>query len=240
MNRRRNLRETHRTREVVKNVYDIIKTKFSATAVLVLIIAIAIACAPAGQPAQDKDPNATPEPTATPEIEYLIDSSGHRFPVEVVPEREGPVILHSSLEHNALGYQATKEANQRSGRSIDPEPRPTVIIYVDSAARVQEIEKYLKKASITVISKTTEPSVSWPGALITNIPITKLLDLADQPGVLRIERILEGIPQSSNLQDRLPSQNEIHGVPIWHAAGIDGPRVKVGVIDLASKASPQP
>ena len=174
----------------MKTVYDTIKAKFSATAVLVLIVAMAIACAPAGQPAQDTNGEATPEPTATPEIKYLVDSSGHRFAVEVVPEREGPIILHSSLERNALEYQATKDANQRSGKSIDPEPRPEVIIYVDSAARVQEIEQYLKRASITVISKTTEPSVSWPGALIANIPITKLLDLADQPGVLRIERIL--------------------------------------------------
>ena len=173
-----------------KTVYDTIKAKFSATAVLVLIVAMVIACAPAGQPAQDTNGEATPEPTATPEIKYLVDSSGHRFAVEVVPEREGPIILHSSLERNALEYQATKDANQRSGKSIDPEPRPEVIIYVDSAARVQEIEQYLKRASITVISKTTEPSVSWPGALIANIPITKLLDLADQPGVLRIERIL--------------------------------------------------
>ena len=213
-------------------VYDIIKAKLTATAVLVLIVTMAIACAPAGQPAQDKDPNATPEPTATPEIKYLVDSSGHRFPVEVRPEREGPIILEQSLEHNALEYQATKDANQRSSRSIDPEPRPEVIIYVDSAARVQEIEQYLKRASITVISKTTEPSVSWPGALIANIPITKLIDLANQPGVLRIEEIPRGMPQSSNLQDRLPRSDEIHGVPIWHAAGIDGSGVKVGVIDL--------
>ena len=106
-----------------------------------------------------------------------------------------------------------------------------MIIYVDSAARVQEIEQYLKQASITVISKTTEPSVSWPGALIANIPITKLLDLADQPGVLRIEGILEGMPASNNFQDRLPNPNEIHGVPNGHAAGIDGSGVKVGVID---------
>ena len=112
----------------MKTVYDIIKAKFSATAVIVLIIAIAIACGPAGQPAQDTNGEATPEPTATPEIKYLVDSSGHRFAVEVVPEREGPIILHSSLERNALEYQATKDANQRSGKSIDPEPRPKVII----------------------------------------------------------------------------------------------------------------
>ena len=184
----------------MRNVHEILKPKFTAAAVLVLIVAMAISCATAGQPTQDKDPNATPEPTATPEIEYLVDSSGHRFAVEVHPEREGPIILEQSLESYALNHQATKEANQRSGKSIDPEPRPEVIIYVDSAARVEEIEQYLKQASITVISKTTEPSVSWPGALIANIPITKLLDLADQPGVLRIERILEGMPQSGNPQ----------------------------------------
>ena len=152
-------------------VHDILTAKLTATAVLVLIIAIAIACAPAGQPAQDTDPNATPEPTATPKIKYLVDSSGHRFAVEVVPEREGPIILQQSLERNALEYQATKDTNLRGGRSIDPEPRPTVLIYVDSAAR-----------------------------LVANIPITKLLDLADQPGVLRIEEILEGMPESSNPQ----------------------------------------
>ena len=184
----------------MRNVHEILKPKFTATTVLVLIVAMAIACAPASQPAQNKDPNATPEPTATPEIEYLVDSSGHRFAVEVVPEREGPIILEQSLESYALNHQATKEANQRSGRSIDPEPKQTVIIYVDSAARVEEIEKYLKRASITVIIKSTEPSVSWPGALRADIPITTLLDLADQPGVLRIERVPEGIPQSGNPQ----------------------------------------
>ena len=55
-----NLRETHRAREIMKTVYEILKPKFTATAVLVLIVAMAIACAPAGQPAQD-DPKATPE-----------------------------------------------------------------------------------------------------------------------------------------------------------------------------------
>ena len=219
----------------MKTVYDIIKAKLTATAIIVLIIAIAIACAPAGQPAQDKDPNATPEPTATPEIEYLVDSSGHRFAVEVHPEREGPIILEQSLESYALNHQATKEANQHSGRSIDPEPRPKVVIFVDSAARVKEIEQYLKQASITVISKSTEPTASWPAGLIANIPITKLLDLADQPGVLRVEEIRKGTPESNNFQDRLPSSKEIHGVPIWHAAGIDGSGVKVGVIDLGFK-----
>ena len=79
-------------------VYDIIKPKFTATTILVLIIAIAIACAPAAQPAQDTNGKATPEPTATPEIEYLVDSSGNRFAAEVHPEREGPVILHRSLD----------------------------------------------------------------------------------------------------------------------------------------------
>ena len=216
----------------MKTVYDIIKTKFSATAVLVLIIAIAIACAPAGQPAQDTNGKATPEPTTTPEIEYLTDSSGRRFTSEVDPEQEGPVILHRSLEHNALEYKATKEANQRSGKSIDPEPKPKVLIYVNSAARVEEIEKYLKKASINVISKSTEPTVSWPAGLVANVPLTKLIDLANQPGVLRIEEIPRGMPQSRNLQNRLTNAREIHGVPIWHAAGIDGSRVKVGVIDL--------
>ena len=222
----------------MKTVYEILKPKFTATAVLVLIVAMAIACAPAGQPAQD-DPNATPEPTATPEIEYLVDSSGNRLAVEVVPEREGPIILEQSLESYALNYQATKEANQRSGRSIDPEPRPKVLIYVDSAARVEEIEKYLKRASINVISKSTEPTVFWPAGLVANIPITKLLDLADQPGVLRIEETPEGMPQSNNFQDRLPSPNGIHGVPIWHAAGIDGSGVQQGrkrVSDHAEKS----
>ena len=177
----------------MKTVYEILKPKFTATAVLVLIVAMAIACAPAGQPAQDV-PKATPEPTATPEVEYLVDSSGNRLAVEVVPEREGPIILEQSLESYALNYQATKEANQRSGRSIDPEPKPKVLIYVDSAARVEEIEKYLKRASINVISKSTEPTVFWPAGLVANIPITKLLDLADQPGVLRIEETPEGMP----------------------------------------------
>ena len=215
----------------MKTVYEILKAKLTATAVLVLIIAIAIACAPASQPAQDTNGEATPEPTTTPEIKYLVDSSGHRFAVEVHPEREGPIILHSSLEHNALEYQATKEANQRSGKSFDPEPRPKVLIYVDSAATVQEIEKYLKRASINVISKSTEPTVSWPAGLVASVPLTKLIDLANQPGVLRIEEIPEGTPESSNLQNRLPNPRKIHGVPIWHAAGIDGSGVKVGVID---------
>ena len=181
-------------------VDDIIKPKFTAATVIILIVAMAIACTPAAQPAQDTDTTATPEPTATPEIKYLVDSSGHRFAVEVVPEREDPIILEQSLESYALNYQATKEANQRSGRSIDPEPRPKVLIYVDSAATVEEIEKYLKNASINVISKSTEPTVSWPAGLVARVPITELLDLANQPGVLRIEEIPEGTPESGNPQ----------------------------------------
>ena len=184
----------------MRTVHDILIPKLTTAAVIVLIVAIAITCAPASQPTQDTDPNATPEPTATPEIEYLTDSSGRTFASEAVTKREGPIILEQSLESYALNYQTTKEANQRSGGSIDPEPKRTVFIFVDSAARVEEIEKYLKSASINVIVKSTEPGVSWPGTLVANIPMTKLLDLANQPGVLRIQGVLEGMSQSGNPQ----------------------------------------
>ena len=207
----------------MKTVYEILKPKFTATASLALIIAITMACTPTGQ--------ATPEPTATPEIEYLVDSSGRRFAAEVVPEKEGPIILEQSLESRALRYQATRNANERSGRSIDPEPKRKVVIYVDSTARLEEIERYLERAAIKVISKSTTPSESSAPGLVAIVPITVLLDLANQPGVLRVKGVLLSMPQSGNLQNEQPNPNEIHGIPVWHAAGIDGSGVKVAIID---------
>ena len=226
-----NLRETHRARETIKTVYEILKPKFTGTAILVLIIAITMACTPTGQPTQDTNSQATPEPTATPEIEYLVDSSGRRFAAEVVPEKVGPIILEQSLESRALRYQATRNANERSGRSIDPEPKRKVVIYVDSTARLEEIDRYLERAAIKVISKSTTPAESSAPGLVAIVPITVLLDLANQPGVLRVKGVLLSMPQSGNLQNEQPNPNEIHGIPVWHAAGIDGSGVKVAIID---------
>ena len=87
----------------MKTVYEILKPKFAAATVLVLIVAIAIACAPAAQPAQDTNPTITPEPTATPEIEYLTDSSGRTFASEVVQKKEGP--HHSGTKPRKLCAQ---------------------------------------------------------------------------------------------------------------------------------------
>ena len=91
---------------------------------------------------------------------------------------------------------------------IHPEPKQRLVIYVDSAARVEEVEQYLNQASNEVISKTTTPTISWPAALVATGPITTLLDLANQPGVLRIAGVLRSMPQSGNPpQDTKPPRS---------------------------------
>ena len=221
--------------------------------ILIAISAIAIACAPAapsnqGGESENAPAPATPGPTPTPKIGDPVPSSPGTPPAIYLPNPEGtlvphefidppltPPVLNSYLKKKIEKREATQEARRSTGDQAHVENEIIwIIISVDSDKRVDEVVKYLEKKSLPIVGTGKNRSFIHP-SVIAIVRISMLREISELEGVLRIEKVEDSAPSSSNqrTQPKPSAQSlvEKHGVDTWHTANIQGQTIEVGVID---------
>ena len=78
-----------------------------------------------------------------------------------------------------------------------------------------------------------EPRVVGEEAIEAYVPLSLLPQLAELPGVFRIETVLP--PQPAQAGNPVSEAIAVHGAGLWHDAGVRGEGVKIGIIDLDFK-----
>ena len=226
-------------------------TLLTAAVILIAISAIAIACAPAApsnQSGESENATTTPEPTATlkpgeptptPKIGDPVPSSPGTPPAIYLPNPEGtlvpheainppltPRILTSHLRQQIEKREATQQARRSAGDQAHVENEIIwIIISVDSDKRVDEVVKYLEKKSLPIVGK--EPAYRpYHPRIIAIVRISMIREISELEGVLRIEKVEDSAPGSSNQRTQpkpsaqsLEEQNEVHP---RHTIGITG------------------
>ena len=222
-------------------------TQLTAVAWLIIAcwLALAGACGPAAPAAQTA--TSTDEtlntPTPTPDSGLADDglpAVPPPLPTLTRLEREYPH-LEGTLRDQIEQYEATQEAfgasgaSGNSGRSTPPETT-SVIIYVDTPERVDDLENFLQEnaAAQILCTKGSDESVI-KGVCGAVVPVSLLRNLAEQTGVLKVEKQRVARP-ASNLLSPASQQTlaKSHGVSAWRLAGATGAGVKnVAVSSIA-------
>ena len=211
------------------------------TAAAGLIIAcwlvVAGACGPAAPAAQTA--TSTDEtlntPTPTPDSGLAADglpAVPPPLPTLTRLEREYPHV-EGDLRGQIEQYEATQAASGVSGASgssgQSPPPETTsVIIYVDTPERVDDLENFLQEnaAAQILCTKGSDESVI-KGICGAVVPVSLLRNLAEQTGVLKVEKQRESEPASNLLPPASPQTlAKAHGVAAWRLAGATGAGVK--------------
>ena len=218
---------------------------------VVMIAVSAIACTPASQGTQSSESdNATtttrstptlkpgePVPTlaSTPPAIYLPNPEGTLVPHEAINPPLTPPVLNSYLKKKIEKREATQEARRSTGDQAHVENEIIwIIISVDSDKRVDEVVKYLEKKSLPIVGTGKNRSFIHP-SVIAIVRISMIREISEMEGVLRIEKVEDSTPGSSNqrTQPKPSAQSlvEKHGVDTWHTANIQGQTIEVGVIE---------
>ena len=224
-------------------------TLLTAAVILIAISAIAIACAPSApnnQGGESENATATPGPTpeigdpvptlaGTPAMIYLHNPEGTLTPhIAPPPKPLTPPVLPSHLQKQIERREATQEAQRSAGEREETGEAIWITINLDSDDRIDEVAKYLEKKSITIVGKDPRSPIT-PPTIIAIVRISKIREISELEGVVRIKTIPNSAPGSSNqrTQPKPSGQSlaEQHGIDTWHAAGIEGQTIEVGVID---------
>ena len=218
-------------------------TIMAAAMALIALVIVALACgpsAPAGQDEPAPEPTATAEPTAAPTDESSdANDSLPPPPTRTQLERQYPN-LDGNLIQKIEQHEAASGAGGASGSSDQPTPTPELIdliIFLDTADRTDEIQNFLEDNNVSRINCVKGRSDSLvKGSCGATVPVSLLRSLAEQSGVLRIEKALPTWP-ASNLPSPSSQQTpaDAHGAIAWRLAGADGAGVKVGIIDYGFK-----
>ncbi len=213
-------------------------TKGMRSAVLVTaLLAVAgvmavLACGPAastqqavgvGSVAAKEEPTETPTPTATlhPDCVTLPLPDGRRVTSCPPP---GPENVESNLRRYYNYAMATKAAN--AGRRSVVEPvYIDVLVYTDSVAAMRSVAEFLESARdvgvVTVYPKPTRYGAAGVTAWHVNIELVP--QIAAMEGVLRVDKVQEGVPRSSQWQlSPNPAVLKRIAMDDWHAAGVTG------------------
>lgn len=221
------------------------------TAAVGLIIAcwlvLAGACGPAAPAAQTA--TSTDEtlntPTPTPDSGLADDglpAVPPPLPTLTRLDREYPH-LEGTIRDQIEQYEATQaasgasRASRSSGQSTPPETT-SVIIYVDTPERVDDLENFLQEnaAAQILCTKGSDESVI-KGVCGAVVPVPLLRNLAEQTGVLKVEKQRVARPASNLLSPASPQTlAKAHGVAAWRLAGATGAGVKNVVVSSIALA----
>ena len=110
-------------------------------------------------------------------------------------------------------------------------------LFTDTAERVDTVKAFLEDngaREVNCYKGSSEDVIK--GECSATAPVSLLRSLAEQPGVLRINKEYVLQP-ASNLQSPSSQQTpaDAHGATTWRLAGADGTGVKVGIIDYGFK-----
>ena len=210
---------------------------------LTAVALVALACGPSAPSGQD-DP--TPEPTAVAEPTAALtdessDDNDFPPPTPTLTQLERQYTnLTGNLIQKIEDHEAASGAGGASGSSDQPTPTPELIplvIYTDTADRVDDLKSFLENnatSDIQCAKGSNENLVK--GSCGAVVPVSLLRSLADQPGVLRIDK-MRTLKPASNLPSPSSQQTpaDAHGAAAWRLAGANGSGVKVGIIDYGFK-----
>ena len=135
-------------------------------------------------------------------------------------------------------YRDKWAARKAEGRG-DPETgedikRVSFVMYTTSADSAREVAAWLEERGVTTSNYPDDdsPTEGQLGGLVAEKEIVNFLDdLTEIDTVLVIHYMSPGGPQGRReVPKRLPVQT-LHGIEAWHAAGIKGTGVDIGVID---------
>ncbi len=115
-----------------------------------------------------------------------------------------------------------EQLGQRSAQALAYEAPiyqgTSVAVTVRLSGNASAVAAFLEQGGATVANLGTDYIEAY-------VPVTLLVALEGQPGVLRVETIIP-------LQPNVTSQGAaVHGSPNWNAGGFTGTGVKVGIID---------
>ena len=198
------------------------------TVSLIAVALVALACgpsAPAGQDDPTPEPTANTEPTAAPTDESS-DDNDFPPPTPTLTQLERQYTnLDGNLIQEIEKHEATSGVRGASGSSDRPTPELVpVIIFTDTAERVDDLKSFLEDngASQILCDKGSSEDVI-KGGCAAHVPVSLLRSLAEQPGVLRIDKEYVQQP-ASNLQSPSSQQTpaDAHGATAWRLAGADG------------------
>ena len=185
---------------------------------------VALACGPAAPGGQD---GSTPDdPTPTPTETGGLPDEPPPTPTLTPLEQQYPH-LDGNLTDKIAEYEAASGASGASGSSDQPTPTPELIlvnIFTDTSARADTVKDFLEDngaKEINCYKGSSEDVIK--GECSAYVPVSLLRSLADQPGVLRIDKIRPSWP-ASNLMAPSSQQTpaDAHGVTSWRLAGADG------------------
>ena len=166
-------------------------------------------------------------PTPVPPAEQP-DGSG----IENLPPIEGKLNppkypnMDSNLNHIAQQLETEQFTTQAAAASapIHQEQSVAVTLYI--------IEGYADAIATYLSDNGGDPRNIGIDYIEAYIPVSLLPDASQQEGVVSIRAIVPPKPA----QGVIVSEGvEAHGVPAWHAAGLKGQGIKIGVIDVGFK-----
>ena len=117
---------------------------------------------------------------------------------------------------DAAGRSAAGRAPMSRGASV------AVTFRIDDASTIEAMKRFLKETG-------ADPRNVGEDYVEAYVPVALLVEASQQPGVRRVQAIVPPRPK------RGPVVSEgvaVHGADRWHAVGITGKGIKVGVIDV--------
>ncbi len=143
----------------------------------------------------------------------------------VVPEKTQLTYpkLGSELDQLATSGQAIEGPNRQSAGGGLVSLGGSVAVTIHLSGHVNEVVAFMN-------NNGGDPRNVGEDYIEAYVPITLLGSLSEQPGVLRVRKIIP--PQPTQLaQQILGNGPEVHGSMPWNEAGYGGRGIKVGIID---------
>ena len=130
----------------------------------------------------------------------------------------------SAAEESAAAQAAAQDAASRMAARRAPMrqgPSVAVTLRIEDASKIEAIARFLE-------DNGGDPRNLGEDYIEAYVPVRLLVAASKQPGVLRVQAIIPPQPKRGPIVSQGVAA---HGADLWHALGVTGKGVKVGVID---------
>ena len=142
--------------------------------------------------------------------EQALDSASKRR------SAAGESAAAQAAAQDAASRMAARRAPMRQGPSV------AVTLRIEDASKIEAIARFLE-------DNGGDPRNLGEDYIEAYVPVRLLVAASKQPGVLRVQAIIPPQPKRGPIVSQGVAA---HGASLWHALGVTGKGVKVGVIDL--------
>ena len=141
--------------------------------------------------------------------ERALDSASER------QSAAGESAAAQAAAQDAASRMAARRAPMRQGPSV------AVTLRIEDASKIEAIARFLE-------DNGGDPRNLGEDYIEAYVPVRLLVAASKQPGVLRVQAIIPPQPKRGPVVSQGVA---VHGASLWHALGVTGKGVKVGVID---------